>query len=145
MRSLRRPGPGEGQGPVGTGAALPDGGVGLRRYVCPPLRITPDPGTAYIRSEDGTLPEFEDGEAMWTRRYLMPITPQSWEPLHSDVAARFAMVRSEYARARLPVLEERFHKLADLHRMNVVAMQPAPFFIPQILGFLKEAWSYSRR
>jgi hypothetical protein len=71
---------------------------------------------------------------------FIPIEP--WESLRSDVAASFAMVRSDYARARLPELEERFAALEDTHRMNVVAVQPASYFVPAVLGFLQKAWSF---
>lgn len=65
------------------------------------------------------------------------------EPLLATTAASLAMVRSEYARERLPVLEERFSALESLvHRMNVVAMQPHPYFVPAVLQFVKEAGSY---
>lgn len=71
-----------------------------------------------------------------------PNTLEQSEPLPTDIAAGLAMVRSDYARTRLPVLEQRFAELTDLHRMNVIAMQPALYFVPAVLGFLSAAWSY---
>lgn len=72
----------------------------------------------------------------------LPITVQQWEALPLDVAINLAIVRSDYARARLPQLEQRFIALATTHRMNIVATAPAPYFVPAIIGFLREAWNY---
>lgn len=72
----------------------------------------------------------------------VPVTDQEWEPLAVEVAAPLAMVRSELARARLPVLEKQFTMLSALHRMNVVAIQSAPYFVPAVIEFLTHAWSF---
>ncbi|MGY6651396.1 hypothetical protein ACXIZN_04445 [Amycolatopsis sp. TRM77291] len=71
----------------------------------------------------------------------LPI-PEQWEPLPVDVAICLAVVRSELARSRLPQLEQRFTTLSKVHRMNVVAVAPAPYFIPTVIEFLKEAWNF---
>ncbi|MFI6031607.1 hypothetical protein [Amycolatopsis magusensis] len=71
----------------------------------------------------------------------LPI-PDQWEPLPVEVATCLAVVRSEYARARLPQLEQRFNTLTPLHRMNVVALAPAPYFVPAVIEFLRVAWNF---
>lgn len=72
----------------------------------------------------------------------LPVPAGPWDPLPLDVAASLAIVRSEYARARMPLLEQRFNSLSLLHRMNIVASLPAPYFIDAVLGFVREAVSY---
>lgn len=72
----------------------------------------------------------------------LPIPPQQWDALPLEVAVPLAIVRSDDARTRLPLLEQRFEELTSLHRMNIVATQPAPYFVPAVLGFLSEAWSF---
>lgn len=52
------------------------------------------------------------------------------------------MVSSSYARERLPVLEQRFAALPQLHRMKVVAIRPHPYFVPVVLKFIEEAGSW---
>lgn len=72
----------------------------------------------------------------------LPVPVAQWDPLPFHVAASLAIVRSDYARVRLPLLEQRFTALALLHRMNVVASAPAPYFVAAVLGFISEAGSY---
>ncbi|SMC72117.1 hypothetical protein [Lentzea albidocapillata] len=67
---------------------------------------------------------------------------ESWEPLRADIAASLATVTSSYTRARIPALEQRFATLSELHRMNVVATRPHPYFVPVVLKFLAEAGSW---
>ena len=69
-------------------------------------------------------------------------TAEEWEPLRSDIAASLALVSSSYARTRLPVLEDRFKALPILHQMNVVAARSASYFVPSVLKFVEEAWSF---
>lgn len=40
------------------------------------------------------------------------------------------------------MLEQRFTELASLHQMSVVAVQSAAYFVPAVLSFLIEAWSF---
>ncbi|WP_200309404.1 hypothetical protein [Streptomyces adelaidensis] len=70
------------------------------------------------------------------------ITAAAWEPLRSDIAASLTVVSSSYARERIPALEQRFADLPELHRMNVVAMRPHPYFVPVVLRFIAEAGSW---
>ncbi|ATY17090.1 hypothetical protein CU254_41670 (plasmid) [Amycolatopsis sp. AA4] len=65
-----------------------------------------------------------------------------WDPLPADTASVLAVVTSTYARERFPDLEQRFSSLPQLHRMNVVAARPHRYFLPEVLGFLKEAGSF---
>jgi hypothetical protein len=69
----------------------------------------------------------------------LPVPTAPWEALPLHVASRLAIVRSDYARTRLPQLEERFTALTLLQRMNIVASAPAPYFVPAVLGFISEA------
>jgi hypothetical protein len=64
------------------------------------------------------------------------------EPLRADIAASLTVVSSSYARERIPVLEQRFESLPELHRMNVVATRPHPYFVPVVLKFIAEAGSW---
>lgn len=64
------------------------------------------------------------------------ITTEIWEPLRADIAASLTVVSTSYARERIPVLEHRFEALPELHRMNVVAMRPHPYFVPVVLRFI---------
>ncbi|RDV49125.1 MULTISPECIES: hypothetical protein [unclassified Streptomyces] len=77
-------------------------------------------------------------QGLLTRR----ITAAAWEPLRADIAASLAVVSSSYARERIPALEEHFATLPDLHRMNVVATRPHPYFVPTVLRFIEEARSW---
>lgn len=72
----------------------------------------------------------------------LPIPAASWDALPLHVAACLAIVRSHYARTRLPQLEQRFTTLTLLHRMNVAASAPAPYFVPAVVGFIDEANSW---
>lgn len=72
----------------------------------------------------------------------LPIPAASWDALPLHVAAYLAIVRSGYARTRLPQLEQRFTTLTLLHRMNVAASSPAPYFVPAVVGFIDEANSW---
>ncbi|TCJ71207.1 UNVERIFIED_ORG: hypothetical protein EDC92_13014 [Dietzia maris] len=65
-----------------------------------------------------------------------------WEPLHRNTAMSLAMVSSVFARERLPVLEQRFNELNQLHRMNVVAARPHPYFVPAVLEFIGRATNW---
>jgi hypothetical protein len=65
-----------------------------------------------------------------------------WEPLPIDVAVSVAMARSEYARERLPELEQLFKTLPPLHRANVVAVHPDPYFVPTVVGLVTDASTY---
>jgi hypothetical protein len=69
----------------------------------------------------------------------LPASVPEWNPLPSDVAAGLAIVRSDDARGRLPMLEQRFTSLPLPHRMNVVAIAPAPYFTDAVLSFIDEA------
>lgn len=70
------------------------------------------------------------------------IAAGAWEPLRADIAASLTVVSSSYARERIPALEQRFATLPELHRMNVVAMRPHPYFVPAVLKFIEEAGSW---
>ncbi|MER5432887.1 hypothetical protein [Streptomyces sp. NPDC002588] len=70
------------------------------------------------------------------------ITAAVWEPLRADIAASLAVVSSSYARERIPALEQHFADLPELHRMNVVATRPHPYFVPAVLQFIEEAGSW---
>ncbi|GAA5091171.1 hypothetical protein [Nocardia iowensis] len=60
-----------------------------------------------------------------------------------DLAAGLAVVRSRDAREGLPGLEQRFEDLPWIDRMAVViAARPDPYFLPSVLEFIKEAWSF---
>ncbi|WP_231983215.1 hypothetical protein [Nocardia sp. 852002-20019_SCH5090214] len=72
----------------------------------------------------------------------LSIPDGAWDPLPVEIAECLAVVRSEYARDRMPQLEQRFTGLSELHRMNVVAMAPAPYFVPAIVEFLRKAWNF---
>jgi hypothetical protein len=70
----------------------------------------------------------------------LPVPTGPWDDaLSPEVAVHLAIVRSDYARARLPQLEARFSTLSLEHRMNVVASAPAPYFVAAVLGFISEA------
>jgi hypothetical protein len=69
----------------------------------------------------------------------LPMSAAPWDALPFHVAACLAIVRSDYARTRLPLLEQRFNTLTLQHRMNVVASVPAPYFVPTVLGFISDA------
>lgn len=75
---------------------------------------------------------------------LLSIPPSSKdsESLGTDSAQCLAMVGSSNARSRLPVLATIFDSLPKLHRMNVVATRPSPYFVPAILGFIEDAGSW---
>jgi hypothetical protein len=72
----------------------------------------------------------------------LPVSAEPWTPLPLGVAGSLAIVRSEYARARMPLLEQRFTALSFLQRMNVVATLPAPYFTTTVLDFMREAVNY---
>jgi hypothetical protein len=72
----------------------------------------------------------------------LQVPAEQWDPLPLHVAAPLAVVRSDYARVRLPALEHRFNALAFMHRLNVVATAPAPYFVPAVIDFLRRAGSY---
>ncbi|ANZ40618.1 hypothetical protein BBK82_36065 [Lentzea guizhouensis] len=65
-----------------------------------------------------------------------------WVPLPTDLTAILASVASSPARERLPELERRFNQLNTFHKMNVVAARPARYFVPAVLSFIAEAWSF---
>jgi hypothetical protein len=69
----------------------------------------------------------------------LPVPAESWEPLPLEMAAPLSIVRSDYARVRLPLLEQRFTTLTLPQRMSVVASVPAPYFVPTVLRFISEA------
>ncbi len=84
-------------------------------------------------------------QALVTRLQAMlnvPVTVSEWEPLPTDIAASLALVRSPYARERLPFLEERFTSLPWAHRVAVASARPDPYFVPTVLQILREAGSY---
>ncbi|GAA2419655.1 hypothetical protein GCM10010404_92660 [Nonomuraea africana] len=58
------------------------------------------------------------------------------------MVASLALVRSPYARERLPELETRFNDLSELHRIAVAAAHPHPFFVPAVLQFIRDAGSW---
>jgi len=68
-----------------------------------------------------------------------PVTIGEWDPLPIDTAASLALVRSQYARERLPILETRFGVLPQLHRMAVAATHPDPYFLPAVVACIKDA------
>ncbi|MEU0884784.1 hypothetical protein ABZ345_39845 [Lentzea sp. NPDC005914] len=65
-----------------------------------------------------------------------------WVPLSSDAASILAMVRSAFARERLPALAEIYSKLSQFHRMSVVSIRPDPYFVTIVIEFLAAASSY---
>ncbi|MDA0639804.1 hypothetical protein [Nonomuraea ferruginea] len=65
-----------------------------------------------------------------------------WDPLPATTAAALALVRSQYARDRLPGLETRFTTLAWKHRLGVATVRPDPYFIPAVLRLIQEAGSW---
>ncbi|WP_040815978.1 hypothetical protein [Nocardia concava] len=65
------------------------------------------------------------------------------EPLPGDIAAGIALVRSRFARERLPGLEARFTDLPWLHRIAVItAAAPDQYFVPSILEILREVSTF---
>jgi hypothetical protein len=64
---------------------------------------------------------------------------QGWEVLTPEDAAAYALVRSHEARKRLPRLEARFNALPVSAQMTVIALHPHPYYLPAIVGGLREA------
>ena len=73
---------------------------------------------------------------------VIPASTPEWSPLPPDAVSCLALVRSSYARTRLPLLEQQFTSLPLPHRMNVVATAPAPYFADAVVGFISQANSY---
>lgn len=71
-----------------------------------------------------------------------PVPVVEWEQLPINIAASLALVRSPYARERLPFLEIRFSTLPLHHRIAAAAARPDPYFVPAVLQFIKEAASW---
>ncbi|MFI9552727.1 hypothetical protein [Nonomuraea endophytica] len=69
-------------------------------------------------------------------------TTAEWEPLPPVTAAALAMVRSQYARERLPGLEARLAELSWTHRLGVATVHPDPYFVPTVVQFIDEAGSW---
>ncbi|MCP2097350.1 MULTISPECIES: hypothetical protein [Actinosynnema] len=58
------------------------------------------------------------------------------------VAVLRALVGSEQARERLPVLEIKFNALTDQQKMRAATQRPARFFLPAVLTTLREAQNW---
>ncbi len=86
----------------------------------------------------------DDALAGRLQQMLLSLANQAkeWDALPPATSAYLAIVRSHYARARLPLLEERFATLTPLHRMNVVESAPAPYFVPAVLDSITDASSW---
>jgi hypothetical protein len=70
------------------------------------------------------------------------IVVNPWEALPADVASCLALVRSELARARLPILEDRFTRMSFFHRISIAAAHPDPYFVPAVVDFVRGASSF---
>jgi len=84
-------------------------------------------------------------EALVTRlRGLVdtPVTAPGWEPLPAEISAVMALVRSPFARERLPVLEPRFTTLSWTQRLSVAAERPDPYFVPAVIQLIQDAESW---
>ncbi|MFD0000243.1 hypothetical protein [Nocardia sp. NPDC127526] len=65
------------------------------------------------------------------------------EPLPSDAAAAIGVVRSRFAREKLPGLETRFTLLPWTDRMAVLmSAVPDPYFVPAVLQLVAEAGNF---
>ncbi|WP_111167315.1 hypothetical protein [Spongiactinospora gelatinilytica] len=71
----------------------------------------------------------------------MPIVAD-WDPLPATTTAVLAMVRSPYARERLPELETHFATLPWAHRLGVATVCPDPYFVPAVSQLIQEAGSW---
>lgn len=71
-----------------------------------------------------------------------PIALGQWDPLPVEIASHLALVRSDHARARLPILEQRFTLMHLIHRMAIAAAHPDPYFVLAIIMFMREAVSF---
>lgn len=71
-----------------------------------------------------------------------PIAIGQWDALPVEIASYLALVRSDYARARLPILEQRFTTMHLIHRMAIAATHPDPYFVPTVVVFMREAISF---
>jgi hypothetical protein len=72
----------------------------------------------------------------------VPITVPAWEPLPAEITAAIALVRSPFARERLPVLEHRFTRLSWTQRLFVAGTRPDPYFVPAVIQLMQEAGSW---
>ncbi|MEU6261721.1 hypothetical protein [Saccharopolyspora shandongensis] len=71
-----------------------------------------------------------------------PITGEPLKPLPDRTATVLALVRSSYARERLPALETQFAELSTTQQMSVIKKRPDPYFVPTVLELLREARSW---
>lgn len=85
---------------------------------------------------DGPLAERLDG------LLTIPTDLAPWDPLPSDLAVQFTILRSEQARRHLPRLATGFTTLGTLQQMSVAELAQSHFFVPTAVGAVKEAWSY---
>jgi len=84
-------------------------------------------------------------EALGTRLQGLadtPVTAPDWEPLPAEISAVMALVRSPFARERLPVLEPRFTRLSWTQRLSVAAERPDPYFVPAVIQLIQDAGSW---
>ncbi len=65
-----------------------------------------------------------------------------WEPLTAEITAAMALVRSPFARERLPMLEYQFNGLSWTQRLFVAAARPDPYFVPAVSLLIQEAGSF---
>jgi hypothetical protein len=68
-----------------------------------------------------------------------PLPAGQWEALSAETATYLALVRSDQARSRLPILETRFAAMEWWHRIAIVAAHPDPYFVPALAELITQA------